>query len=74
MALSSIRELARLAETSIASVSRVLNKRPGVNPETRARVEALVERHGFRPNCLRKNATPRFLHRSRSSSAHSKAN
>jgi DNA-binding LacI/PurR family transcriptional regulator len=54
VALSSIRELARLAGTSIASVSRVLNKRPGVNPETRARVEALVEQHGFRPNLLAK--------------------
>lgn len=54
MALSSIRELARLAGTSIASASRVLNKRPGVNPEIRARVEALVEQHGFRPNLLAK--------------------
>src|SRR5690348_13333099 len=54
MALSSIRELARLAGTSIASVSRVLNKKPGVNPETRARVEALVTQHSFRPNLLAK--------------------
>lgn len=52
--LTSIRELADLAGTSIASVSRVLNKRPGVNPEVRARVEALVVQYGFRPNLLAK--------------------
>jgi len=52
VALTSIRELAFLAGTSIASVSRVLNKRPGVNPVVRARVEELVARHEFRPNLL----------------------
>lgn len=49
-----IKELAALAETSMASVSRVLNKRPGVNPQVRARVEALIVHHGFRPNLLAK--------------------
>lgn len=54
MALTSIRELAALAGTSIASVSRVLNQRPGVNPVVRARVEELVVLHQFRPNLLAK--------------------
>jgi LacI family transcriptional regulator, repressor for deo operon, udp, cdd, tsx, nupC, and nupG len=40
-------EIARLAFVSEATVSRVLNHRPGVAPETRRRVYATMNRHGF---------------------------
>jgi Transcriptional regulators len=48
----SIKDLAALAETSVASVSRVINKKPGVNPEVRARIERLIVEHDYRPNLI----------------------
>jgi LacI family transcriptional regulator len=45
-----MRDIARLADVSAGTVSRVLNGRPGVGPETRRRVEALITEHGFRAN------------------------
>lgn len=41
-----ISDVARLAGVSTGTVSRVLNRRPGVRPETRERVLAVVERLG----------------------------
>jgi LacI family transcriptional regulator len=43
-------DVARLAEVSIASVSRVLNKPDKVSPDIRVRVEAAIRRLGFVPN------------------------
>jgi LacI family transcriptional regulator len=43
-------DVARLAEVSIASVSRVLNKPDKVTPDIRVRVEAAIRRLGFVPN------------------------
>ncbi|GIW26170.1 LacI family DNA-binding transcriptional regulator [Meiothermus sp.] len=45
-----IRHVAAEAEVSIATVSRVLNNPERVNPQTRARVLAVAERLGYRPN------------------------
>jgi LacI family transcriptional regulator len=45
-----IRDVARLAGVSIATVSRVLNDRPDVSPETRDVVLDVVRRHGFSTN------------------------
>lgn len=42
-----IKELAKLANTSPATVSLALNGRPGVNPETRQRITELAEKHGY---------------------------
>lgn len=44
-----ISDVARLAGVSTGTVSRVLNRRPGVRPETRERVLAVVERLGYVP-------------------------
>lgn len=44
-----IRELAALAEVSIATVSLVLNNKEGVGPDTRQRILALIEQHGYVP-------------------------
>jgi LacI family transcriptional regulator len=45
-----VHDVAMVAGVSIATVSRVLNHRPGVSPATRAKVLAAVERLGYRPD------------------------
>jgi DNA-binding LacI/PurR family transcriptional regulator len=45
-----LREVAALAGVSIKTVSNVINDRPHVTPETRARVEEAVRRLDYRPN------------------------
>ncbi|MEV0940963.1 LacI family DNA-binding transcriptional regulator [Micromonospora wenchangensis] len=41
--------IARLAGVSVPTVSRVINGRSDVAPQTRERVEELLTRHGYRP-------------------------
>lgn len=48
--MATIRDVARLAEVSTATVSHVLNKTRNVNPDTQARVEAAIEELDYRPN------------------------
>src|SRR2546423_10906038 len=48
----SIKEVAEAAGVSTATVSRVLSNGLHVRPEVRARVMAVVERLGYRPNLL----------------------
>ncbi|MEV6960527.1 substrate-binding domain-containing protein [Streptomyces sp. NPDC051207] len=43
-----ITEIARRAGVSVPTVSRVVNGRSDVSPQTRARVEDLLRRHGYR--------------------------
>ena len=50
-----IDELAALANTSTATVSRVLNNKPGVAEPTRKRVIALADKLGYRPNRIAQN-------------------
>lgn len=45
-----IYEIAEMAGVSIGTVSRVINGRDRVAPETRQRVLAIAEKHHFRPN------------------------
>lgn len=45
-----IRDVARRAGVSVATISRVLNNSPQVNAETRARVMKAVAELGYRPN------------------------
>lgn len=45
-----IRQIAQLAGVSRGTVDRVLNHRPGVNPETAARVRRIAEEVGYQPN------------------------
>ena len=45
-----IKDIARLSGCGVATVSRVLNNHPDVSEETRRKVMAVVEAHGFQPN------------------------
>ncbi len=45
-----IYEVAKEAEVSIATVSRVINKKGNVRPETAARVLSVLEKYNYRPN------------------------
>jgi LacI family transcriptional regulator len=45
-----IQDIARLAGVSVSTVSRVINKKPDVDPTTRERVLGIVKKHGFVPN------------------------
>jgi beta-glucosidase len=45
-----IRDIAQLAGVSIATVSRVLNHKPDVDPQTRERILQIVDAHRFAPD------------------------
>lgn len=45
-----IEDVARAANVSMKTVSRVFNQEPNVRPETRARVEAVAKAMNYRPN------------------------
>jgi LacI family transcriptional regulator len=45
-----LRDIARQAGVSLATVDRVLHNRPGVRPDTVRRVRDTLERHAFRPD------------------------
>lgn len=47
---ASIEDVAKRASVSISTVSRVLNRRNIVNPDTRKRVEEAIQELGYRPN------------------------
>ena len=50
--MTSIREVAKLAGVSPATVSRVMNGRANVNEQKKKRVEAAIKETGFHPNEL----------------------
>lgn len=47
---ATINDIARMAEVSKKTVSRVINNSPFVKEETRKRVEAVIAEHGFTPD------------------------
>lgn len=47
-----IRTIAEMAQVSCTTVSRVLNNKADVKPETREKILALVEKSGFQPNAF----------------------
>ncbi len=54
-----IREIARMCGVSVQTVSRVINRRPDVAPETRAAVEAAIAKTGFQPNAVARSLVQR---------------
>jgi len=47
-----IEELARLCGVSPGTVDRALNDRPGINAETKKRIQEIAERVGYRPHLI----------------------
>jgi len=47
-----VKEIARLANVSLATVDRVLHNRSGVSEQTRARILTIIKRLNYRPNIL----------------------
>jgi LacI family transcriptional regulator len=54
-----IKEIASMTGVSAQTVSRVINNRPDVSPETRAAVEAAIEEHGFQPSAVARSLVQR---------------
>jgi LacI family transcriptional regulator len=52
-----IKEVARAAGVSTQTVSRVLNNRPDVAPQTFQRVQQIIENTGYAPNILARSLT-----------------
>ena len=55
MAKIAIKDLAKMLNTSTATVSRALNNHPAIKKETKERVMKLVDEVGYRPNTIAKN-------------------
>ena len=49
---ATIKEVASAARVSTQTVSRVINDRPDVSPETRKRVKEVIEKLGYQPSAL----------------------
>jgi len=47
-----IYDIAKEAETSISTVSRVLNKKGNVNPQIRSRVEEVLKKYDYKPSAI----------------------
>jgi LacI family transcriptional regulator len=57
-----IEEIAKLANVSKTTVSRVLNNKPDVSPGTRTRILALIAEYDFQPNVFAKAITLQKSH------------
>ena len=52
VARPTIKEVASMAGVSTQTISRVINERPDVSPETRKRVQEIIKELGYRPSAL----------------------
>ena len=50
--IATISQIASEAKVSSTLVSRVLNNKPGVSPENRARIKSIIEKHNYVPNAI----------------------
>ena len=50
--LSGVKEIARRANVSIATVDRVLHNRPGVSIKTKEKIDAIIKEMDYKPNLL----------------------
>src|SRR5437762_3251309 len=55
-----LRDVARLAKVSVATVSMVINDNPRISRATHMRVQRLIERLGYRPNRLAQSLSSRY--------------
>jgi len=56
---STIKEVAQAAGVSTQTVSRVINDRPDVSPETRQRVQGIIQQFGYQPSALARSLIQR---------------
>ncbi len=54
-----IKRVAREAGVSTQTVSRVINNRPDVSPETRQRIQQIIERLGYQPDAIARSLVSR---------------
>jgi len=50
--MATISEIASEANVSSTLVSRVLNNKPGVSPQNRAKIQSIIEKHNYVPNAI----------------------
>jgi LacI family transcriptional regulator len=50
--LTGVKEIARRANVSIATVDRVIHNRPGVSVKTKSKIEAIIKELNYQPNVL----------------------
>lgn len=56
---ATIADIAQLANVSKATVSAVLNDRPGISPQTRTRILELIKKLNYRPNEIARSLSSR---------------
>jgi LacI family transcriptional regulator len=57
-----ISQVAKEAGVSLQTVSRVINNRQEITPETRQRVQEVIERLGYQPNAIARSLSQRRSH------------
>lgn len=63
MAVTTIKDIARICGVGVSTVSRAINNHPDINPETKKRIMEVIQEKGFVPN-----DSARYLKRSESDS------
>ena len=59
---STIKEVAAVAGVSTQTVSRVINERPDVSPETRRRVQEVIKKLSYQPSALARSLISQRSH------------
>jgi LacI family transcriptional regulator len=59
---ATIKEVASVAGVSTQTVSRVINERPDVSPETRKRVQEVIKQLGYQPSALARSLISQRSH------------
>lgn len=54
-----VKEIAKKANVSIATVDRVLHNRPGVSVETKKKIEGIIKKYNYQPNILARRLASR---------------
>src|SRR4051794_12259883 len=55
-----VRELAQMANVSVATVSMVLNENPRISRATQMKVQRLIDRTGYKPNRIAQSLSSKF--------------
>ena len=53
--MATIKEIAKACNVSVATVSNILNDKPGASAATRKNVMAMIEKMNYTPNVVAKN-------------------